>query len=113
MSAAVDTGEWVAIGPLDAIPRRGARTVETPDGPVAVFRTADDAVFAVADHCPHQGGPLSQGIVSGAAVYCPLHDWCIELATGRARAPDEGSTPRYPVTVEGGTIHLRLTPEAS
>ncbi|WP_435103064.1 nitrite reductase small subunit NirD [Arhodomonas sp. AD133] len=112
MSAAERT-DWVEVGPLTAIPRRGARTVDTANGPVAVFRTADDEVFALADSCPHQGGPLSQGIVAGKGVYCPLHNWCIELASGCAREPDEGSTPRYPVSVRDGVVHLCLIPEVS
>ncbi len=100
--------EWIAVGTLDDIPRLGARVVQTPDGDVAVFRTADDQVFALRDRCPHKGGPLSQGIVHGTRVACPLHDWKIHLDTGLAVAPDEGCAARFPVRVEGGTIFLSL-----
>ncbi len=99
---------WIPVGPLSSIPLRGARTVDTPRGRIAVFRTADDQVFALADRCPHQGGPLSQGIVSGEKVYCPLHDWCIGLREGRALDPDEGEVARYPVRVVNGQIFLTL-----
>jgi nitrite reductase (NADH) small subunit len=106
--------KWIAIGSLDDIPRRGARTVETPLGPVAVFRTGDDAVFALVNRCPHRGGPLSEGIVSGHVVVCPLHNWTIDLESGRAAAPDQGCTPRLPVKVEDGRLWLALEPaEAS
>jgi nitrite reductase (NADH) small subunit len=100
--------EWIAVGTLNDIPRLGARVVQTPDGDIAVFRTADDQVFALRDRCPHKGGPLSQGIVHGTRVACPLHDWKIHLDTGLAVAPDEGCAARFPVRVEGGTIFLSL-----
>jgi nitrite reductase (NADH) small subunit len=100
--------DWIAVGTLDEIPRLGARVVQTPDGDIAVFRTADDQVFALRDRCPHKGGPLSQGIVHGNKVACPLHDWKISLDTGMAVAPDEGCAARFPVRVEGGTIFLSL-----
>lgn len=98
--------DWVDVGPLDAIPQRGARVVKTPLGCVAVFRTADDQVFALDDRCPHKGGPLSQGIVHGASVTCPLHNWVISLETGEAQGADEGRTPTVAARVEGGRILL-------
>src|SRR5690606_27394384 len=67
---------WVGICALEEIPRQGARVVATERyGEVAVFRTLDDTVFALEDRCPHKGGRLSQGIVHGHAVTCPLHSW--------------------------------------
>jgi nitrite reductase (NADH) small subunit len=94
---------------LDDIPRLGARVVRTRCGDVAVFRTTEDEVFALEDRCPHKGGPLSQGIVFGRRVSCPLHGWTVELADGCAVAPDRGCARRFPVTVEGdGTIRVEL-----
>ncbi len=101
---------WIEIGRLEEIPRRGARVVRTGDGDIAVFRAADDAVFALHDRCPHRGGPLSQGIVYGHTVACPLHNWCIDLNSGQAVAPDEGCTPHYPVRVERDVVYLLLQP---
>ncbi|MBV8603801.1 MAG: nitrite reductase small subunit NirD [Pelomonas sp.] len=98
---------WTRVCRVDEIPRLGARRVQRAQGPqVALFRTADDAVYALLDRCPHRAGPLSQGIVFGAAVACPLHNWTIELASGCARGPDEGTTPRFAVRVEGGEVAL-------
>ncbi len=77
---------WIAIGTIDDIPLRGARCVKTPQGKIGVFRTADNEVFAIEDHCPHKGGPLTQGIVHGTSVTCPLHNWVISLETGKALA---------------------------
>ncbi|MBV8379549.1 MAG: nitrite reductase small subunit NirD [Paucibacter sp.] len=100
--------DWKKVCSLDEIPCLGARRVERAKGPqVAVFRTADDEVHALLDRCPHRAGPLSQGIVFGRAVACPLHNWTIELATGCAREPDEGATPRFAVRLEGGAVFLR------
>jgi len=109
---AVPTDDWIDVGRLEDIPRQGARVVRTLDGDIAVFRTADDAVFALRDRCPHQGGPLSQGIVHGHRVACPLHDWRIHLESGLADAPDAGCAARFPVRLVNGTIWLSLTPDA-
>ncbi len=103
---------WRDVGALTDIPRLGARIVRHADGDVAVFRTADDEVFAVRDRCPHKGGPLSQGIVYGRRVACPLHNWVIALDTGCATSPDEGCTPRYPVRLVAGRVWLAECPEA-
>jgi nitrite reductase (NADH) small subunit len=99
---------WLDVGSLGDIPRLGARVVATDDGPVALFRTATNRIFALRDKCPHRGGPLSQGIVHGEQVTCPLHGWAIALATGEAVAPDQGCAPVIPVRIEGERIQLRL-----
>lgn len=100
--------DWFDIGSIDDIPLRGARCVKTPQGKIGVFRTHDDHVFAIEDHCPHKGGPLSQGIVHGAAVTCPLHNWVISLETGKAQGADEGAVKTIPVRVENGRIAIGL-----
>ena len=100
---------WVEIGPIDDIPRRGARCVTTPHGRIAVFRTADDRLFALEDRCPHKGGPLSQGIVHGKSVTCPLHNWVMSIETGEAQGADEGRAATFPLKVEEGRILLDLS----
>lgn len=100
------TQSWLDIGPLDAIPREGARVVRITGGCIAVFRTAADEVFALQDRCPHKAGPLSDGIIHGSHVTCPLHNWVISLETGLAEGPDEGSVPTYPVKVSDGRLLL-------
>lgn len=94
----------IDIGALDDIPREGARLVKAAQGCVAVFRTVDDMVFALDDRCPHKGGPLSEGIVHGTKVTCPLHAWVFDLSTGLAQGADEGAVMTYPVRIEGGRI---------
>lgn len=100
--------DWIDIGEVNDIPRRGARCVETPLGRIGVFRTADDEVFAIEDRCPHRGGPLSQGIVHGAFVTCPLHNFVISLETGAAQGADEGQVATIPVRREGERIFISL-----
>ena len=95
---------WIEIGTINDIPRRGARCVKTPEGRIAVFRTMEDQIFAIDDHCPHKGGPLSQGIVHGAAVTCPLHNWVISLETGKALGADEGSVKTIAIRLDGDRI---------
>lgn len=98
---------WQYICQVDDIPRQGARRVARPQGlEVALFRTAADAVYALLDYSPYKGGPLSQGMVFGDKVACPLHNWTIGLADGQAQAPDEGSTPTFRVQVQGGAVYL-------
>jgi nitrite reductase (NADH) small subunit len=98
--------EWLKICALQDIPRLGARVVRGPHGDIALFRTADDAVFALDDRCPHKGGPLSQGIVAGTRVACPLHGWHIELDSGVAVEPDEGCAARHATKIEAGEVYL-------
>jgi nitrite reductase (NADH) small subunit len=99
--------EWKVVCRVEDIPVLGARRVARPRGvDVAVFRNGEDQVFALLDRCPHKGGPLSQGIVFGTTVACPLHNWTIGLQDGCANAPDEGCVPRFACKVEGGAVLL-------
>ena len=107
--------QWKVICKVGDIPRLGARVVQRDGGQsnVALFRTSSDKVFALLDRCPHKGGPLSQGIVFGEKVACPLHNWNIELGSGCATAPDEGCTRHFAVKVEAGAVYLDLQELAS
>ncbi len=99
------TADWLDIGRLEEIPVRGSRTVQVPGGEeIAIFRTGDNKVFALVNRCPHKQGQLSQGIVHGHSVACPLHNWTIALATGEAQGEDKGCTPVVPVRVDAGRV---------
>jgi nitrite reductase (NADH) small subunit len=100
------TGEWLNVGSVDDVPLRGARTIATRQGDIAVFKAADGVLFALWDRCPHRGGPLSQGIIHGHAVTCPLHNWVISLKTGTAQGVDNGCVRKVPLKVEDGRICL-------
>jgi len=95
---------WSEVVALEDIPQLGSRVIKTDTMKIAVFRTASDEVFAMKDECPHKQGPLSQGIVHGNSVTCPLHNWKIDLASGEALGPDEGCTNVFPVKVENGMV---------
>ena len=99
---------WIDIAAVTDIPKLGSRVVKTDTVDIAVFRTASDEVFALKDECPHRKGPLSQGIVHDRTVTCPLHNWKIDLASGEAKAPDEGCARNYPVKVENGRVLLGM-----
>lgn len=108
MAVTVENSRWLEVGGLQDIPVLGSRVVRLPDGDIAVFRDKQDEVFALKDSCPHKGGPLSEGIVHGRSVTCPLHAWCIGLSDGNALAPDEGRTDCHDVRVEDGRVYLQL-----
>lgn len=104
---------WVKIAPLADIPRQGARVVrrEKTEGgneEIGIFRTEDDRVFAINNLCPHKKGPLSQGIVYGDKVACPMHSWKISLVDGKAEEPDEGEVACFNVKVEAGMVYLEV-----
>ncbi len=101
--------DWLEVGRVSDIPELGARIIRRTGGPnIAVFRAKDDRIFALENRCAHKGGPLSEGIVHGCRVTCPLHNWVFDLETGSAVGPDEGEVPTYQVKVEKGVIFLNL-----
>ena len=97
---------WQKVTTVEEIPVLGSRVIQATVGQIAIFRNSEDTVFAVLDKCPHKGGPLSQGIVHGKSVTCPLHSWNIDLSTGCAIAPDEGCAKSFEVKVESGIVWL-------
>jgi nitrite reductase (NADH) small subunit len=100
-------GEWLDIGPVGQISPGNARTLPVQGGEeIAVFHTLDNQFYALVNKCPHKHGPLSQGIVHGAVVTCPLHSWNISLKTGQALGDDQGCVPTIPVRVDAGRLYL-------
>ncbi len=97
---------WIEIGPVDDVPFRGSRLVATQQGDIAIFKSAEGRIFALWDKCPHMGGPLSQGIVHGESVTCPLHNWVIGLETGEVKGPDQGCARKVKCKVEGETVFI-------
>ncbi len=100
---------WTEVVALKDIPMLGARVVDAGEIKIAVFRTNNDMVFAIKNECPHKKGPLSEGIVHGTSVTCPLHNWKIDLASGQALAPDVGCANTYPVKIENGQVFVEIT----
>jgi nitrite reductase (NADH) small subunit len=104
---------WVEICSIDEIPVRGCRVVRTRHGEIAIFRTADQEIFALENRCPHKGGPLSEGIVHDRKVTCPLHNWVIGLEDGQATGADKGCARRFPIRLEDGRVHLDVSGAAT
>ncbi len=102
--------EWIEVVELTQIPVLGSRVIKTREMDIALFRGSDDQVYAIRDACPHKNGPLSQGIMHGTSVTCPLHNWKIDLNSGEALGPDEGCVNVFPVRVEDGRVYLQLKP---
>ncbi len=104
----VMAGEWVEVAKVADIPPLLARVVRTKQGDIALFHAGDGNIYALENKCPHEGGPLSEGIIHDCRVACPLHNWVIDLKTGEATGPDEGKTRTFEVKVENGTVYLKL-----
>lgn len=102
---------YISVGRVSDIPVLGARCVKTPVGTIGIFRTEGDAIYAIDNRCPHKGGPLSEGIVHGTSVTCPLHNAVISLATGAVEGPDGGAVATIPVEVVDGEIRLLILAE--
>ncbi len=100
--------KWLEVAPLEDIPVLGSRVVDTPDTRIAVFRGKNDQIYAIKDACPHKQGPLSQGIMHGDSVTCPLHNWKISLSSGEALGPDEGCTNVFQTKVDSGLVYIQL-----
>ncbi|AIW40670.1 MULTISPECIES: nitrite reductase small subunit NirD [Paenibacillus] len=102
------TTNRVRIADLNEIDRRGTRTVRIHNTEIAVFRLSDGSVHALENRCPHKGGRLSEGMICGSAVHCPLHDWKVDLSTGRVQEPDTGCVTAYPTEIdsESGAVYI-------
>lgn len=103
---------WVAVAHVDEIAPLSGRCVKTAGDDIGVFKTAEGDVFAIVNRCPHRGGPLTEGIVHGTSVTCPLHNMVISLRTGEIEGPEEGGVGTVPVEIRGGIIHLDVAPDA-
>ena len=99
---------WVRIAYCRDIPLREGRAVKVGNREIAIFNLGE-RFLAVENRCPHKGGPLADGIVSGSTVVCPLHAWKMSLETGEGTGGPSASScvATFPVRVEGGTVLLR------
>ena len=105
---------WIRVTTTDSIPLREGRAVTVAGRELALFNLGD-RFLAVDNRCPHQGGALADGIVSGCAVVCPLHAWRIRLDTGEVDRPggSPACVPTFATRIEGDTVMVRLTALAS
>lgn len=98
------------VANLNDIDVKGSRTLQIEDTEIAVFRLTDGSVLAVENRCPHKGGKLSEGMVCGTAVHCPLHDMKIDLRSGKAHDPEDGCITTYETEIdhESGSIFVTI-----
>lgn len=101
--------DWITVGTLDDFHAQSARRIQTPAGEVAIFKTTSGDIFAIRNACPHLQGPLSEGIVHGKSVTCPLHNWVIDLESGEVQGPDTGCTRTFPIKIDGDQVLLGNT----
>ncbi|HIF89916.1 MAG TPA: nitrite reductase small subunit NirD [Candidatus Thioglobus sp.] len=99
---------WTQVVELENIPLLGSRVFRSGEQEIAIFRTREGRVFALHNACPHQRGVLSEGIVHGNRVTCPLHNWVINLEDGEAQGADEGQTACFEVQVRQGIVYINL-----
>jgi nitrite reductase (NADH) small subunit len=103
------TRQWVRITEIENIPLREGRSVHVAGREIAIFNLGD-RFLAVDNHCPHKGGPLAEGIVSGTTVVCPLHAWKVDLETGAIKNPARPGTciESFRTQVEAGVVLIEL-----
>ena len=95
---------WTPITSIENIPPREGRAVQVGDDKIAIFHVGD-RYLTIENTCPHKGGPLCDGIVSGTSVVCPLHGRRFDLETGMAvRASEPSRVGTFPTRVEDGII---------
>lgn len=103
------TTQYYSVGSLDECLVQVGRVVVIEGQEIAIFRTSDGNIYALANKSPHpKGGPLAEGIVSGHYIYDPLYDWKIDLTNGAVQAPDSGQVVTYPVIVNNTDIQIGL-----
>jgi nitrite reductase (NADH) small subunit len=107
----VKNEQWIRITAADRIPVREGRAALVGGREIAIFNLGD-AFVAVDNRCPHQGGPLADGIVANGAIVCPLHAWKISLRTGAVERPTglAECVRSYPTRVEAGVVLVELPP---
>jgi nitrite reductase (NADH) small subunit len=109
-----DTKKWVRTARCEDIPLREGRSIRLGNHEIAIFNLGD-RFLAISSRCPHKGGPLSEGIVSGNAVVCPLHAWKIGLETGEVERPADtlACVEAFRVRIESGVILVELPAEST
>jgi nitrite reductase (NADH) small subunit len=101
--------EFLAVAVADAVPAGEARVYTVAGTAVAVFNVGG-AHHAIANACPHVGGPLGEGSIQGSVVTCPWHSWSFDVTTGCLQRPSNTSVARYAVKVEAGKLLVGCDP---
>ncbi|UOE92064.1 nitrite reductase small subunit NirD [Alkalihalobacillus sp. LMS39] len=99
----------INIGSLRSFPVEIGQSIKIGDEEIAIFRLDNNRVYAVENRSPHpKGGIISEGLVSGEFVFCPLYDWKISLKTGEVQTPDEGAIRTFEVEISNENVYITL-----
>jgi NAD(P)H-dependent nitrite reductase small subunit len=98
---------FVKVAQASEIPAGQGKCVEVGDKRIAIFNV-DGTYYAIDDVCPHQGGPLSEGELSGTTVTCPWHGWEYDVTTGVNRDDSDVAQEKFAVKVEGNDILVEV-----
>jgi nitrite reductase (NADH) small subunit len=91
------------------LPVRAGYAVNINNIDIALFKITNGKVYGIENLSPHpKGGVLTEGLVSGEYVFCPVYDWKISLVDGKVQAPDEGQVKTYQVEVEEDNVYIIL-----
>jgi nitrite reductase (NADH) small subunit len=103
----IQTVTRVAAANYSKIPVRAGYSIKIDDKEIALFKVTNGKVYAIENRSPHpKGGVLSEGLVSGEYVYCPVYDWKISLADGKVQAPDEGQVKTFKVELVEDLVYI-------
>lgn len=98
----------VFIGEIKDLPQKLGKTITIGSKEIAVFKMENGKITAIENRCPHKGGVLAEGILSGEFVFCPMHDWKISVIDGKVQAPDVGCVQTYPVEVKDEQVYVLI-----
>ena len=99
--------EFVPVLSVADLPPGQAAEVTVADRAVALFNVGG-TFHALANGCPHRGGPLGQGFVEGSEVSCPWHNYTFDVTTGENVVNPELTVERYEVRIEGGRVFVKV-----
>jgi len=100
--------ERVKVLKVDDVAKDFGKTIRIGELEIALFRLKNGKFHAIENRCPHRGGVLVEGMVSGQHVFCPMHDWKIDVTTGKVQEPDHGCVKTFEIEVEGDDVYLLL-----
>lgn len=101
--------ERVKVVQVEEVAKDFGKTIRIGEVEIALFRLKNGEFYAIENRCPHKGGVLVEGMVSGQHVFCPMHDWKIDVTTGNVQEPDHGCVNTYKVEVEGDAVYILLS----
>ena len=94
---------FVKLATLDEIPSGSAKEVEFEGRIYALYNT-DGVISAIDGICPHQGGPLAEGMVEGTTVTCPWHGWQFDVRSGKTPLGPKITQTVYEVKIENDDV---------